>query len=168
MEQYVGLDVSQKETVICVIDGNGKQVWEGVCSSTPGAMAAVLHRKAPLAVKIGMETGPLAVWHWHELRRAGLPIVCLHARHAKAALSVQLNKTDANDAFGLAQIVRTGWYREVEVKSLESHTLRLLLAGRARLVSMRTTLYSQIRGLLKTFGVVLQAGKGGTQVRSRN
>ena len=162
MEQYVGLDVSQKETVICVIDGNGKQVWEGVCSSTPEAMAAVLHRKAPLAVKIGMETGPLAVWHWHELRRAGLPVVCLHARHAKAALSVQLNKTDANDAFGLAQIVRTGWYREVEVKSLESHALRLLLAGRARLVSMRTTLYSQIRGLLKTFGVVLQAGKGGT------
>jgi transposase len=88
--------------------------------------------------------------------------VCLHARHAKAALSVQLNKTDANDAFGLAQIVRTGWYREVEIKSLESHTLRLLLAGRARLVSMRTTLYSQIRGLLKTFGVVLRAGKGGT------
>jgi len=162
MEQYVGLDVSQKETVICVIDGNGKQVWEGVCSSTPEAIAAVLHRKAPWAVKIGMETGPLAVWHWHELRRAGLPIVCLHARHAKAALSVQLNKTDANDAFGLAQIVRTGWYREVEIKSLESHTLRLLLAGRARLVSMRTTLYSQIRGLLKTFGVVLRAGKGGT------
>ena len=89
MEQYVGLDVSQKETVICVIDGNGKQVWEGVCSSTPEAMAAVLHRKALWAVKIGMETGPLAVWHWHELRRAGLPVVRLHARHAKAALSVQ-------------------------------------------------------------------------------
>src|ERR1043166_2846237 len=79
---------------------------------------------APCAVKVGMETGPLAVWHWHELRRAGLPVVCLHARHAKAALSVQLNKTDANDAFGLAQIVGTGWYREVEIKSLESHTLR--------------------------------------------
>jgi transposase len=162
MEQYVGLDVSQKETVICVIDGNGKRLWEGVCSSTPEAMTAALRRKAPQAVKIGMETGPLAVWHWHGLRDAGLPVVCLHARHAKAALSVQLNKTDANDAFGLAQIVRTGWYREVEVKSMESHKLRLLLAARARLVSMRTTLYSQIRGLLKTFGVVLRAGKGRT------
>lgn len=162
MEQYVGLDVSQKETVICVIDGNGKRIWEGVCSSTQEAKVALLRRKAPWAVKVGMETGPLAVWHWHELRRAGLPVVYLHARYAKAALSVQLNKTDANDAFGLAQIVRTGWYREVEVKSMESHKLRLLLTARARLVSMRTTLYSQIRGLLKTFGVVLTAGKGRT------
>lgn len=89
-----------------------------------------------------------------------MPVVCLHARHAKAALSVQMNKTDANDAFGLAQIVCTGWYREVEVKSVESHKLRLLLAARAKMVSMRTMLYAQIRGLLKTFGVVLPAGKG--------
>ena len=73
MDQYVGLDVSQKETVICVIDEKGKQVWEGVCSSTPEAIAAVSDRKAPQAVKIGMETGPLAVWHWHALRSAGLP-----------------------------------------------------------------------------------------------
>ncbi len=162
MEQYVGLDVSQKEIAICVIDTEGKRVWQGVCPSTPKAIASVLRRKAPSAVKIALETGPLAVWHWHELRNAGLPVICLHARHAKAALSVQLNKTDANDAFGLAQIVRTGWYREVEVKSMESHKLRLLLTARERLVSMRTTLYSQIRGLLKTFGVVLATGKGGS------
>jgi transposase len=89
-----------------------------------------------------------------------VPIVCIHARHAKAALSMQINKTDAHDAFGLAQIVRTGWYRPVDVKSMESHRLRLLVAGRARVVSMRTGLYSQIRGLLKTFGVVLAPGKG--------
>lgn len=75
---------------------------------------------------------------------------------------MQVNKTDANDAFGLTQIVRTGWYRPVDVKSMESHKLRLLLAARARLVSMRTALYSQIRGLLKTFGVVLAPGKGGS------
>jgi len=71
-----------------------------------------------------------------------------------------MNKTDANDAYGLAQIVRTGWFREVEVKSLESHKLRLLLAARSKMVTMRTMLYCQIRGLLKTFGVVLPAGKG--------
>lgn len=133
--------------------------------STPGAMAEVVRTKAPLAVKVAMETGPLAVWHWHELKAAGVPIVCIHARHAKAALSMQINKTDANDAFGLAQIVRTGWYRPVDVKSMDSHKLRLLVAARTRLVSMRTALYSQIRGLLKTFGVVLPPGKGGSLIR---
>lgn len=162
MEQYVGLDVSQKETAICVVDGEGKRVWQGACGSTPEAIAELVRKRAPQAVKVAMETGPLAVWHWHELKAAGLPVVCIHARHAKAALSMQINKTDANDAFGLAQIVRTGWYRPVDMKSMESHKLRLLLVGRARLVSMRTALYSQIRGLLKTFGVVLTGGKGGS------
>ena len=75
---------------------------------------------------------------------------------------MQINKTDANDAFGLAQIVRTGWYRPVDVKSMDSDKLRLLVAARARLVSMRTALYGQIRGLMKTFGVVLPPGKGGS------
>lgn len=160
MEQYVGLDVSQRETAVCVIDEEGKRVWQGTCRSTPEAITELLRSKAPLAGKVAMETGPLSVWHWHELKAAGVPIVCIHARHAKAALSMQVNKTDANDAFGLAQIVRTGWYRPVDVKSMESHKLRLLLAARARMVSMRTALYSQIRGLLKTFGVVLAPGKG--------
>jgi transposase len=160
MEQYVGLDVAQAETAVCVIDAHGKRQWQGSCRSTPQAITSVLKRKAPHSHKVAMETGPLAVWLWHSLRSAGVPVVCLHARHAKAALSVQMNKTDANDAFGLAQIVRAGWYREVEVKSIESHKLRLLLAARAKMVSMRTMLYGQIRGLLKTFGVVLPAGKG--------
>jgi transposase len=162
MEQYVGLDVSQKETAVCVVDADGKRLWQGPCRSTPEAIAEVLRSKAPLAIKIAMETGPLAVWHWHELKAAGFPVVCIHARHARAALSMQLNKTDTNDAFGLAQIVRTGWYRPVEVKSMESHKLRLVVTARARLVSMRTALYNQIRGLLKTFGVVLPPGKGGS------
>jgi transposase len=162
MEQYVGLDVSQKDSTVCVIDGDGKRVWQGSCRSTPDAMAEVVRKKAPQAIKVAMETGPLAVWHWHELKAAGVPIVCIHARHAKAALSMQINKTDANDAFGLAQIVRTGWYRPGDMKSMESHKLRLLVAARTKLVSMRTALYSQIRGLLKTFGVVLAPGKGGS------
>jgi len=165
MEQYVGLDVSQKSTAICVIDGDGQKVWEGACRSTPAAIAKVLRAKAPGAKRIGLETGPLAVWHWHALKQAGFPVDCLHARHAKAALSTQLNKTDANDAHGLAQLVRSGWYRPVEVKSLDSHRLRLLLRARHQLVSARTMLYNQIRGLLKTFGVVLPAGKGSTFVQ---
>jgi transposase len=162
MKQYVGLDVSQAETAVCVIDETGQTRWAGTCRSTPDAIGRTLRQRAPEAATIAMETGPLAVWHWHALRDAGFPVVCLHARHAHAALSLQLNKTDRNDAAGLAQLVRMGWYRAVEVKSLESHTLRLLLATRTQLVSTRTTLSNQIRGLLKTFGIVLGKGKGRT------
>jgi transposase len=160
MEQYVGLDVSQKETAICVIDNAGAKLWEGTCRSTPEVIAGVLKRRAPTATRVGMETGPLAVWHWHALKRLGVPLVCLHARQAKAALSLQANKTDRNDAYGLAQIVRTGWYRAVEMKSMASHELRAVLQARQRLVGTRTTLYNQVRGLLKTFGVVLRPRKG--------
>ena len=165
MDQYVGLDVSLKETSICVIDGDGKRIWQGKCASHPEDLEEVIRKRAPQAVRIAIETGPLCVWHWHALRQANLPVVCLHARHAKAALMMQLNKTDPNDSHGLAQIVRCGWYREVEVKSMESHRVRLLLTARSRLVSIRTTLYNQIRGLVKTFGLVLAPGKGGTFVR---
>ena len=86
--------------------------------------------------RIGLESGLLSAWHWHALKALGLPVVCLDARHAKAALSLRLNKTDANDAAGLAQIVRTGWYRQVQVKSLDSHLIRTLLGARAGLVTM--------------------------------
>lgn len=160
MEQYVGLDVSQKETAICVIDGAGARLWEGSCRSTPTAIVGVLKKRAPTATRVGMETGPLAVWHWHALKQLGVPVVCLHARQAKAALSLQANKTDRNDAHGLAQIVRSGWYRAVQMKSFASHELRVMLQARQRLVGMRTTLYNQVRGLLKTFGVVLPSGRG--------
>lgn len=96
MEQYVGLDVSQAETAVCVIDAQGKRQWQGNCRSTPQAIAQVLRRRAPRARKVAMETGPLAVWLWHSPRQAEVPIACLHARHVKAALSIQMNKTDAN------------------------------------------------------------------------
>jgi transposase len=129
MEQYVGLDVSLKETSLCVVDQTGTTLWQGKCASTPECIAAVLARRAPGATRIGLESGLLSTWHWHALKALGLPVVCLDARHVKAALSLRLNKTDANDAEGLAQIVRTGWYRQVQVKSLDSHLIRTLLAA---------------------------------------
>ena len=159
MEQYVGLDVSLELTSICIVDGSGKTLWQGKCASTPEAIASILRTKAAKAVRVGLESGPLSTWHWHELRRLGLPVVCLDARHAKAALSLQLNKSDRNDARGLAQIVRNGWYREVAVKSMDSQLVRSLLTTRAQLVRMRVDLANQIRGVLKPFGLV--AGKGG-------
>lgn len=166
MTLYVGLDVSQKETEICVIDGDGRRTWRGKCSSEPECIAMALREHAPDAVRVGMETGPLAIWLWHGLRALDVPIDCIHARHVAAALSLQVNKTDVNDAFGIAQVVRSGWYRPVAIKSLQSCRIRALLSARSELVAIRTTLYNQIRGLLKTFGVVLAAGKGGTFERA--
>ena len=82
---------------------------------------------------------------------AGLPVICIDARHAKAALSLKVNKTDANDAFGLAQIMRVGWYREVTVKGLDCQAVRALLVARAQIVSQITTTKNCVRGILKTF-----------------
>lgn len=166
MSSYVGLDVSQKSTVVCVVDEQGGSLWEGVCASDPMAMAKVLNAHAPNLQQVRLETGPLAVWHWHGLRGQGFPVVCLHARATSAAIQLQINKTDRNDARALAQIVRTGWYRAVAVKSMEAHRIRLMLTARARVVSMRVTLYSQIRGLLKTFGRVIRPAKGASFERA--
>ncbi|MDQ1158960.1 transposase [Sphingomonas sp. SORGH_AS 950] len=121
---YVGLDVSMKETAICVVDETGDRIWDGKSRTDPDAIAAVLARRAVGAVRIGIETGPMTVWLWHALTERELPIVCLHARHAAAALKLQMNKTDRNDAFGLARLVRSGWYRPVAVRSMDTHRLR--------------------------------------------
>jgi len=99
-------------------------------------------------------------WLVHELRNLGLEVVCLDARHARAALEMQINKTDQNDAEGLAQIVRTGWYRSVHVKSFDSHRARALLGARTQLIGMTTRLSNHIRGVLKTFGLLPGAMRG--------
>lgn len=165
MEQYVGLDVSQENTHVCVVDGQGKTLWQGKCDSTPGAIAATVRERAPGAARIGLESGSLSTWHWRELTTMGLPAICIDARHAKQALGMQMNKTDRNDALGLAQIMRTGWYRQVIVKSTESHQLRALLKARWQLVSMRVGISNQMRGLLKTSGIIL--GKTGRSLDKR-
>jgi transposase len=161
MSHYVGLDVSSDETSICVIDEDGRMIWQGKSSSEPDEIAKQVKLHAPEVTRVGFETGPLSTWHWHELRGIGLPVVCLDARHAKAALSLQVNKTDANDAHGLAQIVRTGWYRKVEIKSIEAHLVRTLLVSRSKLVEVRTGLSNQMRGILKTFGLMVGKTSGG-------
>ena len=120
MEKYVGLDVSMEETSVCVLDGGGNIVFEGKTSSQPDALSKLLRAKASDAARIVLETGSLACWLWHELRGRNVPVICLDARHARAALSMRVNKTDRNDARGLAELARMGWYREANVKSMES------------------------------------------------
>lgn len=154
MAHSVGLDVSQKTTAICVVDGDGKTIWRGVCASLPDQIEASVRRHAGDDARVGVETGAMTPWLVHALRGRGLEVICLDARHARAALKMQINKTDQNDAEGLAQIVRTGWYRSVHVKSLSAHRARALLGARAQLVGMTTRLSNHIRGILKTFGVL--------------
>jgi transposase len=160
MEQYVGLDVSMEETSMCVMDSAGSVIWEGKSKTAPEALLRTLQRRAPEAVRVGLESGPLSTWLWHALHLAGVAVVCVDARHAKAALSMRINKTDRNDAQGLAQLMRMGWYREVKVKGLPAHADGALLASRALLVTQRCELENQIRGLLKNFGLRVKATKG--------
>jgi transposase len=162
MKQYVGLDVSMEETKVCVLDDAGVVVFEGSVASRPAALAKLLNAKAPHAERIALETGSLSSWLWHELKAAGFPVVCLDARHAKAALSMRINKTDRNDARGLAELIRMGWYREAKVKSMESRQIRALLAARSKLVDLRGDLENQMRGLLKSLGLII--GKSGVRV----
>jgi transposase len=160
MARFVGLDVSQRLTSICVVDDTGRRVWRGQCASDPEQIARLISQHAGDAAGIGIETGPMTPWLVHEFRARGLNVTCLDARHASAALKMQMNKTDQNDAEGLAQIMRTGWYRSVHVKSLDAHRARALLGARAQLVGMTTRLSNHIRGVLKTFGLLPGAMRG--------
>jgi transposase len=160
MPHSVGLDVSQKTTAICVIDAEGRRIWRGDCPTHPEIISALVSRHAGSDAKVGVETGAMTPWLVHGLRASGLQVECLDARRVKSALQMRLNKTDHNDAEGLAQVVRTGWYRAVHVKSLEAHQARSLLGARAQLVGMRTRLANMIRRVLKTFGILPGSERG--------
>ena len=160
MTRFVGLDVSQKITAICIVDNAGRRLWRGQCPTVPEQISVLVRRHGGDDARIGIETGAMTPWLVHELRNLGLEVVCLDARHARAALEMQINKTDQNDAEGLAQIVRTGWYRSVHVKSFDSHRARALLGARTQLIGMTTRLSNHIRGVLKTFGLLPGAMRG--------
>ncbi len=156
MQLFVGLDVSQVLTHLCVVDPGGRQVWRGKCSTAPDVLAQTIKTYAGSAAKVGIETGPLTPWLVHTLRAAGLDVVCIEARHAHAVMSAaQVNKNDRNDAKALAQLLRTGWYRAVHVKSYSAHQLRAVLGARAQLVTMTTRISNHIRGVMKIFGLVV-------------
>nr|WP_320144145.1 IS110 family transposase [uncultured Cohaesibacter sp.] len=161
MTTYVGLDVSLKETSICIVDENGMRIKEGIVPSDPDEIAGYLDKHAPSVHRVGLESGPTSSWLWRELKARHLPVICIDARHASAALSMQINKSDRNDALGLARIMQTGWFRQVQIKSEESHRIRSLLNARSLLVQMRRDIENQIRGLFKSFGLVIGRANGG-------
>ena len=105
---YVGLDVALAETHICVLDREGKRLFQGVVSSDPASIAEAIAVNAPNCERVAVETGATTPWLWRELRHRGIPVICIDARHANKALSMRQNKSDRNDAEGLAELMRTG------------------------------------------------------------
>jgi transposase len=152
---YCGLDVSDKTTHLCVVDSDGKVIWRGVCATDPAAIAATLSKRAPDLVRVILETGPLSAFLYHGLIERSVPAICVCARHAKGVLSTRVNKSDPNDAEGLAQLARTGWYKAVHIKDTATHMDRAQLAVREQLIKARISLLTQLRGLLKLFGLRL-------------
>jgi transposase len=155
MEHYIGLDVSLKETHICVVDGSGTVVSRGREVTHPELIAAAIGRLAPCARVVVLETGGQSSWLQGGLEAEGIAAVIVDARRAKAVLSCRLNKTDANDAEGLAHLARTGWYREVAAKRPETRHWRALLLARQQLVKQRRDVENQVRALLRGFGLAV-------------
>jgi transposase len=155
MGMFVGLDVSLKETSVRILDQDGTRMFEGKVASEPAAIAGLIRKRAPDLARVGLESGSTSVWLTHALKAEGLPVVCLDARHAQAVLSARPNKSDRNDARGLAEMVRVGWFKAVQVKSMTSHERKAQLIVRHQLVDMRVRIDNQLRGILKTFGLVI-------------
>ena len=160
MEVHVGLDVSLKRTEVCVVDGDGRMLWRGVADTHPEMIAAALERWRERIVRVGLETGSTTPWLARGLVALELPVVVMDARRAAEALRARPVKTDRADARGLAEMLRTGWFTEVFVKSEQSHRIKALLLSRDRLVRVKRQIYGQIRGVLRPFGIRLPARAG--------
>jgi transposase len=130
-----------------------------VVPSDPEAIAAFIESLSSNVAGVGLEAGATSTWLWTELNKLGLPVICIDARHAKAAPKMRINKSDRNDAVGIARIMQCGWYKEVRVKDLDSHAVKALLVSRALLVKIKRDLENQIRGLLKNLGLVIGRAK---------
>ena len=153
MDYFAGLDVSVKDTSVCIVDDAGKIVREVKVTSEPHALLAVLNNPAYHFKRIGLEAGPLSQWLFSSLAEAGLPVICVETRQMRAVLKAQINKTDRNDARGIAQMMRAGLYRPVHVKTLRSQKLRMLLVHRKLLQSKSIAIENDLRGTLRNFGL---------------
>src|SRR5439155_948764 len=153
MTIFAGMDVSDKTTHICVVDGEGVVVRRDVVASDPDVLAKWLKRHCPGLVRAVLETGPLSTFLYHGLAERGVLVTCICARHAKKALSARINKSDVNDAESLAQLCRTGWFKAVHMKAGATHIDRAALKIREQLVRSRNAMANQLRGMLKLFGL---------------
>ena len=155
MSHYVGLDISMKETVICIVNDKGLTVHRGKSKTDPEKIAYHLRKTGLKIEKIGLESGSLSHWLVNALGTFDLPAICIDARKMAAFLSVRVNKTDDNDAQGIAEAMRCNLYKEVSQKSQQAVETGTLMQCRRTLVQQRVQLINSIRGFLKTYGIRL-------------
>ena len=153
MTIYAGLDVSDKQTHVCVVDVEGKVIRRDCVTSDPEVLAKWLNRHCAGLTRVVLETGPLSTFLYHGMVERAVPVICICARHAKKALSARVNKSDVNDAESLAQLARTGWFKAVHMKAGATHIDRAALKIRAQLITARNAMANQLRGMLKLFGL---------------
>ena len=146
MTYYAALDVSLRSTHVCVIDDLGEIAAEGRLDSEAADIVAFLDELQIEIAKVGLEAGTLTQYLTYGLQFAGYEVICMEARQVKNALSAMRNKTDKNDARGIAQLLRSGWYRAVHIKSIDSHHIRALLASRKAVLDKCVDLENEIRG----------------------
>ena len=130
MDYFAGLDVSLETVSICIVNAAGDIFLEKKIEAEPAAIIAILKQFGLPLKRVGLEAGPTSSWLYSELRNVGYPAICLECRHVKAGLGAMRNKTDRNDARGIAHLVRLGWFRVVHVKSEEAQQIRMLLVNR--------------------------------------
>lgn len=152
---YAALDVSLRSVAVCIIDHDGRVCFERSARSDVPDVLRCLEAFGQPIHQVGFEAGALTQPITYGLVEAGYDVVCMEARQVAAALSAMRNKTDKHDARGIAQILRSGWYSRVHVKSIESHHMRALLTSRKVMQRKCIDLENEIRGLLRIFGVVL-------------
>lgn len=168
MEHYAGLDVSLELTSVCIVDERGGIVCEAKVASEPEALIRFLQAQELPPTRIGLEAGPLSQWLHAGLVAAGFETVLLETRHVKAALKAMTVKTDRNDARGIAQLLRSGWYRPVHAKSVSAQEVRALLTSRKLMQTKLLDVESGIRGVLRGFGLkVGSISRGRFEMRIR-
>ena len=155
MEYYVGLDVSLRSCALCVVDTKGKALLERELPCEVQDIAECLTDFKHPIERVGFEAGTMSQHLFFGLQALGFDVVCMEARQVNAALSAMRNKTDKNDARGIAQVLRTGWFSPVHMKSRKAHGQRALLSTRKALLNKTIDLANEVRGLLKIFGIRL-------------
>lgn len=155
MDNYVGLDVSLRSVAVCVVDADGKHVFESTVDCEIEEIVRCLEDLAISEMRVGFESGAMSQHLYYGLRAAGFDVVCMEARQVNAALSAMRNKTDRTDARGIAQVLRSGWFSEVFIRSREAHALRALLSSRKAIQKKCIDLANEVRGLFRVFGLRL-------------
>jgi transposase len=153
MDHYAGIDVSLECSSVCVVDASGKIIREGKVASEPTALISWFCSLGLELARIGLEAGPLSQWLYAGLKEAGFAVELLETRHVRAAFKAMSVKSDRNDARGIAQLIRLGWFRPVHCKSMGAQETRAVLTARKLVQSKLRDVENSLRGILRGFGL---------------